>query len=369
MVFVKTEDLKVGMRLAKPIYNKNGVMLYERDSKLSSQGIISIKNFGLIGLFILEPAEPVPPMSEEDIAFERFQTMAVFQIKDILEETKKGKESKTLFQFANQIIKNYGTLHHKVNFIQNLRSKEDYVYKHCLNTAILCALISKKMNLDFKRQLDVVVAAILHDMGRLMLPLDLRFKEPEELSEQEEKIVFNARKQAYQLFSQNHQMETGVRNVLLLTMSQMFDFAEQAGKIRGRKLLEVEILQTAIKYDEMTAMQISMNQMSDLAAVRYLLEEENGFNQRVVNALIESICILEPGVCVEMSNGEKGLVVAAGAVNVLEPFVLGFRSNTIHNLGDSNEQLTIKDIMKTMDNRHVMDPDLLKQYEGKVVKA
>ena len=70
MLFVKTEDLKAGMRLAKPIYNKNGVMLYDRNSKITSQGIISVNNFGLIGIYILEPAEPVPPMSEDDIEFD-----------------------------------------------------------------------------------------------------------------------------------------------------------------------------------------------------------------------------------------------------------------------------------------------------------
>ena len=32
MQFVKTADLKPGMRLAKPIYNKMGVLLYERDT-------------------------------------------------------------------------------------------------------------------------------------------------------------------------------------------------------------------------------------------------------------------------------------------------------------------------------------------------
>ena len=43
MIFVKADELKKGMRLAKPIYNKNGVMLYERDSRLTEQGIISIQ--------------------------------------------------------------------------------------------------------------------------------------------------------------------------------------------------------------------------------------------------------------------------------------------------------------------------------------
>ena len=50
MLFVKSDELKTGMRLAKPIYNKNGVMLYERNTRLTSHGIVSIQNFGLIGI-------------------------------------------------------------------------------------------------------------------------------------------------------------------------------------------------------------------------------------------------------------------------------------------------------------------------------
>ena len=69
MQFKRTEDLKTGMRLARPIYNRDGVLLYERNSKLTTQGIVSIRNFGLIGIYILEPAEPVPPMTPEDIEF------------------------------------------------------------------------------------------------------------------------------------------------------------------------------------------------------------------------------------------------------------------------------------------------------------
>ena len=52
MIFVKTDKLKAGMRLAKPIYNKNGVLLYDRNSKLTLPGINSVRNFGLIGVYV-----------------------------------------------------------------------------------------------------------------------------------------------------------------------------------------------------------------------------------------------------------------------------------------------------------------------------
>lgn len=91
MQFVKTSDLKPGMRLAKPIYNKMGVLLYERDTKLTIQGINSIENFGLIGIFILEPAEPLPPLSKEDLEFEQFQTIYMFKLKENMDHLEKKR--------------------------------------------------------------------------------------------------------------------------------------------------------------------------------------------------------------------------------------------------------------------------------------
>lgn len=39
MHFVKTEELKTGMRLARPIYNKKSILLFDRNSLLSVQAI------------------------------------------------------------------------------------------------------------------------------------------------------------------------------------------------------------------------------------------------------------------------------------------------------------------------------------------
>ena len=33
MLFVESEDIKPGMRLAKPVYNRNGVLLFDRSTK------------------------------------------------------------------------------------------------------------------------------------------------------------------------------------------------------------------------------------------------------------------------------------------------------------------------------------------------
>lgn len=334
MLFKKTEDLKTGMRLARPIYNKDGVLLYERDSKLTSQSIASIKNFGLIGIYILEPAEPVPPMTAEDIEFERFQAVNVFAIMDELERIISTGKSGKLQIIVSNIIKSYGHLDKKINFIQNLRSQEDYKYKHALNVAILCAMISNKLNLKIEDRLDVVSAALLHEINNYDL-IDRVFStnpNTRRFGQQADKILEGA--------------ESGV--------------ADKAIKLKeGSKILAV-----AQVFDNRTAMSLDKVPESEVAVVRYLLDNKEFFSEKVVRALMNSINILTPGVCVELNTGEKALVLAENSNDIFRPMVLGFSDNTIIDLGNRTVygDVEITDIMKTMDNRYVIDTEMLKKY-------
>ena len=52
-------------------------------------------------------------------------------------------------------------------------------------------------------------------------------------------------------------------------------------------------------------------------------------------------------------------------MDIFRPWVLSFRDNKLYDLSNpsSCEGLELVDIMKTMDNRIKLDPDLLKEYE------
>lgn len=367
MIFVKSDELKTGMRLAKPIYNKSGVMLYERNSKLKSQSIVSIKNFGLIGVYILEAAEPVPPMTEDDIEFERFQAMSIFAIRDIMDAMSKRKRSPELYQFADRVLKNYGSLHRKINFIQSIRSKEDYVYKHTLNTTILCAMMTYKMKMELTRQIDVVVAALLHDIGTLLIPINLRYKNHSELSEEDIVKINTYHIAALQMFNQNKDLSAEVVKIVTDIIKYLHPGIVKPNEVPEFMPLGADILKVAYTYDNMTAMNFEGEPNSEIIAVRHLMDNYMEFAPDVVDSLLASINILSPGTCVELTNGDKGLVIAVNNSNVLEPFVLSFRDNKIHNLIDSKESLQIKDIMKTMDNRYVIDTNLLSEYTGKAI--
>lgn len=363
MQFIRTEELKPGMRLARPIYNKNGVLLYERNTKLSMQGVYSIKNFGLIGIYILEPAEPVPPMTEEDIEFERFQTMAVFTLREILSAVASGKYPTSLPRLTGEIMRNYGRLDHKINFMQNLRSPEDEVYKHSLNTAILAAVMSHKMRMGNSEQNNVIMAALLHDVGKLMLVKEQGEAVLAKLDAEEE-FLQQSHQKGITLLASAYDMNDEVRAIISETL-RLVD-----GRITEGASRAATLLQTAYAYDMLTAMHLQKEPDSEVEAVRHLLDKENGFNQDAVWALIDSINIMSPGTCVEFTNGDKGVVLRENDGNILRPMVLCFRDNHIYDLyyDEIFEKLKIKDIMKTMDNRFVMDREAVSAHMGNIVQ-
>lgn len=359
MIYVKTEDLKEGMRLARPIYNKRGILLYGRNDKITRQGIESVKNFGLIGLYVLEPAEPLPPMSEEEIEFERFQTMAVFSIREDLDLIMNNREPVNLMKQTDDLVRMFGNLYHRISFNQNLRSPEDYVYKHALNVAILVAMISHRAGFGVVEQTEVVVAALLHDLGKLALKPELRGKTVN-LTEEEQNTVARAVITGIDKISNAFNLPAGVKSMLMQLCQLQYLPQNAPANISNA----VKILMVANAYDEYTAMRLDEDPTTEVQAIRMLQETPELYDAEIVKYLLDSIRVLYPGVCVELTNSEKGLVLRENDRDVLRPMVLGFGQNQIYDLSSDRvfQIVQIKDIMKTMDNRIKVDPEMLQEY-------
>lgn len=368
MQFVKTEALRMGMRLAKPIYNKDGVLLYERNSKLTYQGIKSIKNFGLIGIYILEPAEPVPPMTVEDIAFERFQTMCVFAIKEELGRILQTRKAPKIQVIASNIIKNYGRLDHKINFPQNLRSKEDYIYKHSLNVAMLCAMITRTMNMKPEEQLETVLAAIVHDIGKLTISESLL--EKDQLTEQEKVICRAAESKGHELLEMIFSSNPNIKRICAQSRKALLCFKEDK-KCSFNIVQGAKVLMVAETFDSMTAMGARNIPKSEIAVIRLFKERMDIFDKAVVDAFIQSVNLLEPGLAVELSTAQKALIIQANHRDILYPTVLTFLDNQVIELSDRElyGDLEIRDVMKTMDNRYVIEVSVLEENGFLVKKA
>ena len=359
MRYIVMDKLKKGMKLARPVYNKDGVMLYDINTRLNKQGVNNIKNFGLLGVYILDPTEPEQQMSEEEREFERFQTVALFELRKQMDMMISGKEDKQIQKLADSIIKKYGVIKHKINFNKTLRSQEDYVYKHSLSVAILCTLMSATLNMSYMEQINIVTAALIHELGKAMIPKDI-LKKGKKLSDDDRYVINKCEIEGNEIIQKDYEIPSLTR----IIVSQHLKEVNGTNPPDVRLLDGTKLLRVAAVFDSMTSMSVSEEPKSDVEAVRYLIKNKKMFDERAVGALLKSINILIPGVCVELTNKEKGLVIKENEDNILRPIVLGFNNNEVYDLSDDYTYMKVRlfDVMKTMDVRVHMDEKTIQEY-------
>lgn len=366
MRYMKTSQLQPGMRLARPIYNKMGVMLYERGTALTRQGIASIENFGLWGIYILEPAEPLPPLSKEDIEFEQFQTVATFRLKDDLVLLANNMAPQNILPLAQQILRKFGSLDHKINYSRNLRSNGDYVYKHCLNTAILSAMMVNKLHYSYTEQLSIVCAALLHDMGLLLVPEEILEKGERLLSADERRLIRGYLEKGYHMLHPDYN-DYKLPKLTLQIVGQTVRLEHNINiplEKHVKWINGTHVLHVASMFDDMTSMNLDREPVSEIRAIRFLKEYPDYYPAAFVTALEKCLHILPEGACVDFTNGLKGIVVEENQKNYAHPVVVLFSNNQRVDFSDIRFQKTfrIADIMKTMDMRLPCDGETRKKY-------
>lgn len=366
MKFVRTDHLKAGMRLAKPIYNKNGVLLYDRNSVLTEPGIISARNFGLVGVYVLEPAEPVPPLSREDLEFEQLQTVYIFQLRECLDLIAKRKRIEPLPKLLNNIIQHYGALDHRVNFNQNLRSSEDFMYKHAISTAILVSMISSRLHYDHQQQITLAAAALLYDIGYSHVPKNILDKESDTLSTSDREVLQHSLERGIEpLGMYRSDFDFFPRALALMQAYVYADYPEKLAIMPDEELQGmVKILRVADQFDQMTAMNIGHEPISEISAMKLLSADATRYDKQIVATLAECIHIVPQAANIDLSTGDKGIVLVENATNYMRPVILRLGDNKIYDLSSEADfrKIQILDIMKTMDNRISVDEETLKQF-------
>ena len=365
MKFYKPQELKAGMRLAKQIYNKQGVLLYERGSVLTEQIITSIQNFGLLGVLILEPAEPLPPISEEEREFEQLQTSYMFRLRDCLIAISKGTNPEDFPALISAIYQKFGTINHRAAFSQTIRSSEDYNYKHSVCLAILSAMTAHQLNFTPEETSNLIAAALLADFGYLYVPKTIMAKRDDDLSSMDLLSIEQYRTKAFHLLQQETN-PFGLRDRTFATLTEFLKVPRKENPDLDTSSfnLNTKILMVADKYDRMTAMSLNYEPVTPIKALRHLEACSSLYEPAVVRAFSRALAFLPVGQCVELNTDHQGLVIGENPNDIFRPLVLDFKSNKVLDLDNPNlrEVLEVNDLMTSMDMRYICDEETLKQF-------
>ena len=365
MKFYKPEELRAGMRLAKQIYNKQGVLLYERGLVLNDQIIASVQKFGLLGVLILEPAEPLPPISAEEQEFEQLQTAYMFRLRDSLIAISKGQPAEDLSALVSDIVRRLGAINHPVSFSQTIRSSEDYNYKHAVCTAIFSAIIAHRLSLPASAMSDLITAALLADFGYLYVPREIMSKHEDDLTSIDLLSIEQYRAKALQLLKKDTN-PFGLSESTFTTLTEFLQVSrkEDPKLVTASFHLNTKILMGADKYDGMTAMSLNYQPVTSVQALRHLQKQEMLYDVSIVNALSTALSILLFLFFFFFFSFFFSMIVSQTPGDQFHPQVLDLATNTLYDLSSPKLRgvIEVKDLMTTMDQRYNFDEKSLRHF-------
>lgn len=313
MLRVNLFQLKPGMKLAQPVYNADGVLLLAQGTELSNQEIERLLSYGVRWVYI--EGYDTPGELIVDIISQQTRTDAIRTLKNLLfaaakKELVPGTYHEILDKVVEKILEELRESRDKCVKMLDIRTLDSYTYAHSVNVCLLSLLVGLAMNFTEEELKALGLAALLHDIGKMMVPKEILEKEAP-LDEEEREEVEQHPYFGYRLVLEDPQMNPVIAEIIY-QHHERYDGSGYPRGLKGKEiLLPASIVGIADVYDALTSNRPFRQPFLPHEAVEYLYASGNRFfPMEVVKIFLRHVAVYPLGTVVRLSNGEKGVVTA-----------------------------------------------------------
>lgn len=298
MRYVLIEDAKPGMVLAKAVYDMYSRMLIAEHQELTADYIEKLKIRGYSGFYI-EDELSAGIVIEETISVE-------LRNKGV-EALRKNNIDTTLDVAKDIVGQILGSANVSLDMI-DLRTFDDYTYRHSVNVAVLSTIIGMGMHLNRAMLEELCIAAIFHDLGKIMISPRILNK-PARLTKEEFKLIKEHPRLSVDLLRDRWKVPSASRVGILFHHENEDGSGYPNGLLSDEIHIYAKIIHVADVYDALTSKRPYKDLYTPSEAIEYLMGGNNIlFNGEVVRAFLKCVPVYPKGVMVTLSDGREGIV-------------------------------------------------------------
>lgn len=298
MRYVKSEHLEKDMVLVYTLYDNNEKVLLKANRKLTQAYINRIRQLDIAGLYVYEDDEITThtPIVSETTRIKALKSLKRLNIDDCI-------------FIANNIVEEIRNSESMIMETVNLSSYDNYTYTHSVNVDILSVILGVALGLTDDELKKLSQAALLHDIGKTCLPIEI-INKPGKLTAEEYAEVQNHPRYGYNMIKNNDDVSSVTRNAVL-SHHENEDGTGYPRHLEADKIHKfAKIIHIADVYDALVTKRAYKDAMNPADALEYLMAKSGSmFNAEMVATFMEYIAPYPLGVYVELSNGLRGTVV------------------------------------------------------------
>ncbi|MFD2672421.1 HD-GYP domain-containing protein [Marinicrinis sediminis] len=355
MRFTPIQHCSEGMVLAKTIFSESGQTLIREDVKLTRRMIDTLQHLGINFVYVRDARTSDVEVKEMLTEQTRMKAMKTIKeefhkigIKDrkftssiISPEFTKSFKS-TVQDILNDIMNSEGAVH----FLTDIYIFDHYIFQHSLNVTCYTLLLARSQDYNQQQLAEIGLGAILHDIGKLKLPMDI-LQKPGSLTDEEYALVKEHTVIGFDMLRKMH-------DIPLLCSHCAFQHHERmdgTGYPRGIKGDEMhpyaKMIAIADVFDALTTNRSYRKAMLPHEAIEVLYAGAGTlFDLDLVDAFKYVITLYPTGIPVKLNDGTEGIVVGQNKGMPSRPVVRVFKDESGQELDtyyeiDLGKQLTM----------------------------
>ncbi|PLT33987.1 HD-GYP domain-containing protein [Bacillus sp. V5-8f] len=316
MRLITTESLTQGMRLGKSIRNERGQILLNEGIQLNEKLIRRLKELGIPFVYIQEPrTEHIKPGKSIS---ETLRREAIGTIENTFVDLQKHDSLSSSFV----IEKAYRHLSNLIRDIMNeIRGNQElltlladvfiydnYIFTHSLNVTLYSLAIGMELKLKPKQMEILGLGAILHDVGKMLIPIEILMK-PGRLTKEEFEEIKKHSETGFHLLR-------NVPTIPLLVAHCAYQHHERldgSGYPRGLIGDDIhffgKIIAVADVFDAVTSNRVYRSAMLPHEGLEILYAGSGiQFEKKIVEAFRRAVAVYPNGLGVTLNDGRKGIV-------------------------------------------------------------
>ena len=312
MRYVATENLCPGMISQKCIYDENGRRLLAANHEITENLIYALKRIDFPGLYIYDKFSPYEklgdfyPLSRQKSAGKALREMnldaIIYYATDMVEE------------LANQ-DQNYVELSY-------LNQNNHDVYNHSINVAMLSAIIGFGLGMPREQVEELTLSAMLHDIGKTMVPRDILYK-PGRYTSEEYEVMKQHSQFGYDMLYDNPRVTVNARCGVLFHHENSDGSGYPRGLTNPSIPLFARIIHVCDVYDAMVQKRVYKEAKNPADVLEYMMEQAGiMFDYRVMDTFLRVVVVYPVGTDVVLSDGRVARVIANNPEDMFRPVVM-----------------------------------------------
>lgn len=225
-------------------------------------------------------------------------------------------------EISTSVMRNPGAL----IGLARLKNKDDYTYMHSVAVCALMVSLARQLGLDDEQVRQAGLAGLLHDVGKMMIPLNILNK-PGKLTDTEFEAVKSHPLEGHKMLLEGSGISEAALDVCLHHHEKVDGSGYPEHLTEAQISLYARMGAVCDVYDAITSNRPYKNGWEPAESLRKMAEWSKGhFDTEIFHAFVKSVGIYPIGSLVRLESGHLGVIVGQTEKSLLTPMVKVFFS-------------------------------------------